>query len=190
MAAPDRYRLRHKGVPIGPLSRVEILEQLRDGRLSLAHAVESSGKWTTLRRFLSEGPASLPREGGRARPGPTQAGGEIPPPPPGAGKEPPSLEAVIRQGYVWCGLTFGLPFLVAFAPWIFRKSLGLGGAFGAFALLALALGSVAYAHHRARGIATEIEAEGLADVAGSLRSLAAGLGVASAALWLLLAIAG
>lgn len=190
MAAPERHRLRHKGVPIDPLSKAEILEQLRDGRLTLVHAVESRGKWTTLRQFLAEGAPPPPRDGGRHRPPPPQPGTDIPPPPPGAAKEPPSLETVIRQGYAWCGLTFGLPFLLVFAPWIFRDAIGLGGKSGAFGLLALAMGSVAYAHHRARGIATEIEAEGLADVAASLRNLAAGLGVASAALWLLLALAG
>ena len=189
MAAPERHRLRHKGVPIGPLSKAEILEQLREGRLTLAHAVEAKGRWTTLRQFLAEGAAAPARDTGRPRPTPPRAE-DIPPPPPGAGGEPPSLEAVIRQGYVWCGLTFGLPFLLAFAPWIFRNSLGLGGTAGGFGLLALALGSVAYAHHRARGIATEVESEGLGDVAASLRNLAAGLGVASAGLWLLLTLAG
>lgn len=190
MAATERHRLRHKGVPLGPLTKAEMLEQLRDGRLTLAHAVESKGRWQTLRQFLAEGTPASPRDGSRPRPPPPLPGADIPPPPPGAAAEPPSLESVIRQGYVWCGLTFGLPFLLAFAPWIFRNSLGLGGTAGSFGLLALALGSVAYAHHRARGVATEVESEGLADVAASLRNLAAGLGVASAALWLLLTLAG
>lgn len=190
MSDRDLHRIRHKGLETGPLSRADILAQLREGRLSLAHAIEIRGKWMTLRQHLAETSAAT---GGDDTPGLGGRRGRIPPPPPGGLDQPPPppgsagrtrpLDAAIRSGYAWCGLTFGLPFLVLILPWIFRSQLGLGGVTGKFALLAAAMGCVAYAHARARRIAAEITADGLDDIAASVRNLAAGLGVASALLW-------
>jgi hypothetical protein len=195
MGAHDRHRIRHKGVETDPLSRSDILAQLREGRLSLAHAIEVRGKWMTLRQHLaetaapSEGEVPAHGKGSRGRtPPPPPGGGDHPPPPPGSAPGAPPLDSVIRSGYVWCGLTFGLPFLIVFLPWLFRSQLGLGGPAGSLALLAGALGSVAYAHARARRAAAEIQSEGLDDVAASVRNLAAGLGVASGVLWTLAAL--
>lgn len=195
MATPDRHRLRHKGVETGPLARGEILEKLRDGTLSLAHAIEVRGRWMTLRQHLLETapPVAAGSAGdrtGRGRiPPPPGAAGDEPPPPPGSPGQPPSLDAVVRSGYMWCGLTFGLPFLLAGIPWFFRGSIGLGGQAGSFVLLATALGTVAYAHWRARSLAATIEAEGVADLAASVRNLAAGLSLASALLWMVATLA-
>ncbi len=195
MAAGDRHRIRHKGVETEPLGRSEILGQLREGRLSLAHAIEVRGKWMTLRQHLAatasspDEAAPAPGKGSRGRiPAPPPGGGDHPPPPPGSVAGIPPLDSAIRSGYAWCGLTFGLPFLVVFLPWLFRSQLGLGGPAGSFALLAAALGSVAYAHGRARRVAERIQSEGLDDVATSVRNLAAGLGVASGLLWTLAAL--
>jgi hypothetical protein len=190
MAANDRHRIRHKGLESGPHSRADILAQLREGRLSLAHAIEVRGKWMTLRQHLAEaavppgGEGSESGKGPRGRmPPPPPGGADAPPPPPGSIAPSSSLDALIRSGYIWCGLTFGLPFLMLVFPWLFRSQLGLGGWAGSFLLLATALGSAGYALLRARGVAANLESEGLDDVAASVRNLATGLGVASALLW-------
>jgi hypothetical protein len=185
MAANDRHRLRHKGIETEPLARAEILARLREGRLTLAHAIEVGGRWVTLRQHLAGNAAVAAARGQGNPPSPP---GEIPPPPPGAGTEPAGLDAVIRSGYIWCGLTFGLPCAVTGLPWFFRSSLGLEGAAGSFALLVVSLATVGVAHARARAAAARIEGEGLGDIAASLRNLALGLGLASGLLWTLLTL--
>jgi hypothetical protein len=191
MATPDRHRLRHKGIETGPLGRDAILGQLREGKLSLIHAVEVHGTWVTLRQYLAELAATNPipppgaaRKGG-ASPFPDH--GDMPPPPPGAPKAARTLDKTIQLGYVWCGLTFGLPFLLAGPPWYFRSQLGLTGAAGTFVLVVVALAGAGYALSRAGSLASEVESEGLGDVATSLRQLAGGLAAASALLWILAA---
>lgn len=195
MASSERHRLRHKGVETGPLAREELLGKLRDGLISQAHAIEVRGKWMTLRQHLLEtspagaGGPTAERTGRGRIPAPPGAGGDQPPPPPGSPGQPPSLDAFVRAAYMWCGLTFGLPFLLAGLPWFFRDWLGLGGPAGSFVLLATALGTVAYAYWRARSLAATIEAEGVADLASSVRNLAAGLSLASALLWVVATLA-
>lgn len=145
----------------------------------------------TLRQHLRETAAAAPQPGpgaGRASPGgappPLPPDGDIPPPPPGASRTPPTLDERIRSGYLWCGLTFGLPF-VALAPlWLLRGQLGMGPALEALALAAVALGCTGFALSRAWAVSRRLEAEGVADVAASLRSLSAGLSAGSGIFWL------
>jgi len=189
MPPAERHRIRHKGIVQGPLARAEILERLAAGEYSLAHLVEVRDKWMTLRQHLRESAVASPHPapaGGRPHPGapPRPTEGEIPPPPPGAPRPAPTLDQRIRSGYLWCGLTFGLPF-VALAPlWLLRGELGMGPALEALAFAAVALACTGYALSRAWSVSRRLEAEGVADVAASLRNLSAGLSAGSGLFWL------
>lgn len=185
MPPPERHLLRHQGVSVGPLSRAEMLEQLQSGRLSLAHLVDVRGKWVTLRQHLRDGASVAESTGARrasAGPASRATDPEIPPPPPGPGALSP-LESTIRSGYLWCGLTFGLPFVVLVGPWFARGKMGMGPALEALLLSAAALACTGYAFARAWAVSRQVESDGLEDVARSLRSLAAGLSAASALFW-------
>jgi len=190
MADRVTYRLRHKGIPVGPLTSTELLERLQSGELSLAHAIEVGGRWMTVRQHLRESTLAAPPppvEGLAGRRLGRDEDSGIPgmPPPPGAPASPVSLEGTLRSGYLWCGLTFGLPFLILSLPYYYRGRIGLGSGLEAFLLIALAIGSTGYAFWRAWKIAEVVEGEGLADMARSLRNLAAGLGATSALFWVI-----
>jgi len=185
MPPAERHRIRHKGIILGPLARAEILERLAGGDLSLAHLIEVRGKWMTLRQHLRETSAATAPDSDRSPRAPAPAGADIPPPPPGSPRKPPTLDERIREGYLWCGLTFGLP-LVALAPlWLLRGHLGMGPVLETLALGAVALGCTGYALARAHGVSRRLEAEGVADVARSLRGLATALSGGSALFWLI-----
>jgi hypothetical protein len=180
--AEEMLRLRFKGQPSGPHSRAEVMARLASGEFSLAHCVEQGGRWVTLRAYLRERvEAGLPS--------PLLPAG-MPPPPPGAVADL-SLERLTQRAYLWCGLTFGLPFLTVGALWagyrLARGGFPQGSLFAALLLLILAVAGAAGSRIMARRQADLLEAEGLGDVARSARQLADGLSLASALLWTIVA---
>lgn len=180
--AEEMLRLRFKGQTLGPLPRGEVMARLAAGELSLAHCVEQGGRWVTLRAHLRErGDAGAPMPG-------LPAG--MPPPPP-AGIADLSLDRLTQRAYLWCGLTFGLPFLTVGALWLgYRLARGgfpEGSLFATLLLLLLAVAAAVGARLMARRQADQLEAEGLGDVARSARQLADGLSLASALLWTVVA---
>jgi len=182
--ADETLRIRFKGLVTGPHPRREILARLADGELSLAHCVEHGGRWITLRAYLRAG--SPDATSAAALP----AG--MPPPPPGNAADL-SLDRLTQRAYLWCGLTFGLPFLTVGALWLgYRLTRGgfpADSLFAALLLLVLALAGAAVSRHLARRAAAQLEHEGLGDVARSVRQLADGLALASALLWTVAAAA-
>ena len=180
--ADDLLRLRFKGQTLGPLPRGEVMARLASGELSLAHCVEQGGRWVTLRAHLRErGEGAAPAHGPAAG---------MPPPPPGAAADH-SLERLTQRAYLWCGLTFGLPFLTVGTLWLgYRLARGGfpdGSLFATLLLLLLAVAGAVGARLMARRQADQLEAEGLGDVARSARQLADGLSLASALLWTVVA---
>ncbi len=180
--ADEMLRLRFKGQVTGPHPRAEILARLSAGELSLAHCVEQSGRWVTLRAHLRD----------RTDPAPTASGpgAGMPPPPPGSAADA-GLDRLTQRAYLWCGLTFGLPFLTVGALWLaYRLARGgfpQGSLFAIALLLLLAVAGAAASRAMARREADQLEAEGLGDVARSARQLADGLALASALLWTIVA---
>ena len=180
--ADDLLRLRFKGQVLGPLPRGEVMARLASGELSLAHCVDQGGRWVTLRAYLRErGDIGAPMSG-------LPAG--MPPPPPGAAADL-SLDRLTQRAYLWCGLTFGLPFLTVGTLWLgyrlVRGGFPQGSLFATLALLLLAVAGAVGARLMARRQADQLEAEGLGDVARSARQLADGLSLASALLWTVVA---
>ena len=180
--ADELLRLRFKGQVSDPRPRSEILARLAAGEVSLAHCVEQGGRWITLRAYLRER-----AESGAQTPG-LPAG--MPPPPPGAAADR-TLDRLTQRAYLWCGLTFGLPFMTVGALWLgFRLTKGAfpqGSLFALLLLLILAVAGAALSRFQARRAADQLDAEGLGDVARSARQLADGLGLASALLWVIVA---
>lgn len=186
--AEDRFRLRFKGVISGPFALSAILEKLAAHELSLAHCIESQGRWLTLRAYLRSlqtsetaysGPTLLERQ-------------SVPPPPPGSQATAVLLERLTQRAYLWCGLTFGLPFVTVGLFWLITPGLNFK-AYDfpiAYALLIfiLGLGSTALAWNQARQAINTLNREGLSDVGTSASQLANGLSLASGLLWLLVAL--
>ena len=183
--AEATYRIRFKGIVSGPHTRSSLLARLAAGEASLAHCVEHRGRWVTLRAFLREtgAPSSS------TSPAPSESvHGEIPPPPPAPGAVDLGLDRLTQRAYLWCGLTFGLPFVAVLVLWgVAWSILGhppAGSISLALGLTAVALVSTSLARHQARSSAAELERDGLGDVARSVRKLVDLLAIASALLWL------
>lgn len=186
-AAPQTYAVRFKGVALGNLSATEIAERLRAGELSLAHAVRHHDRWMTLRQFLRETAATsplLPSGGllGRLA-GKPSATGDTPPPPPGANPVGDAIEGRVREGYLWCGLTFLLPLAIGLPTWGIAKLLDLRNIAGVILLLLSAALGAGYAWWRAHRTAGNLESDGLDDLGRSMRQLALALALASALFW-------
>ncbi len=195
--APVLHKVRFKGVTLGSFTSVEIAERLRSGELSLSHVVEHRGRWLTLRLFLREtsqivtpttGGGALGRQSLKQPPIPP---GDTPPPPPGADTVAESIESRVREGYLWCGLTFVLPLVLGFPVWALGKFLTEGPDPALRPLqitIALTLSAIAasgYAGWRAYRNSMALDAEGLDDVGQSMRQLALGLCLASSGFWVL-----
>lgn len=195
--APVLHKVRFKGVTLGSFTTAEIVERLRGGELSLAHAVEHRGRWMTLRLFLRETTQTAPAPTGGSLVGrhatkhPPIPPGDAPPPPPGADTVAESIESRVREGYLWCGLTFVLPLVVGFPLWTVGKFL-TGGSDPllrplqiSIALTLAAMAAAGYAAWRAHRNSLALDTEGLDDVGRSMRQLALGLCVASSGFWVL-----
>ena len=182
--ADESLRIRFKGLVTGPIPRHEILARLADGELSLAHCVEHGGRWITLRAYLRAGAAD-------ARPAAALPAG-MPPPPPGNAADL-TLDRLTQRAYLWCGLTFGLPFVTVGLLWgayrVTRGGFPSGSLFASLLLLTLAVAGTAVSRLMALRAADQLEREGLGDVARSARQLADGLALASALLWTVAAAA-
>lgn len=194
MAAP-LHKVRFKGVSLGNFTTAEIAERLRNGEFSLTHAIEHRGRWLTLRQYLRESnqPAVAPPSGGLlgrlSAKHPPPPPGDAPPPPPGANAVAESIESRVREGYLWCGLTFVLPLFVGLPIWGLGKALTnssqtiLRTLQVNILLTLVAIAAAAYAAWRAQRNSQALDDEGLDDVGRSMRQLALGLSLASAAFW-------
>jgi len=190
--APPVHTVRFKGVVIGQLTTGEIAERVRAGELSLAHAVEHRGRWLTVRQFLGQTePAVAPPPPGSAggllgrltrRSNPGQDAG--PPPPPGASVVGDVIERRVREGYLWCGLTFLLPVALALPIWMLCAAWDARPTQVSAYLILATLAGDGYATWRARLAADGLEAEGLEDVGRSIRQLSMALAAAAACFWI------
>lgn len=193
--APVVHKVRFKGVTLGTFTAAEIAERLRSGELSLTHAVEHRGRWLTLRLFLRETTQVVPPApaggllGRHSAKHPPIATGEVPPPPPGADTVAESIETQVREGYLWCGLTFVLPLVLGLPLWLLGNFMTEGPdpllrpLQISIALSLVAIAASVYAGWRAQRNSLALDAEGLDDVGRSMRQLALGLGVASSCFW-------
>lgn len=191
MAAAS-HRVRFKGVVVGQLTAAEIAEHLRAGKISLTHAVEHRGRWLTIRQFLRENELALtpPPPGAGAgllgRLTGKNAGTEPPmPPPPGAASVVgDAIERRVREGYLWCGLTFLLPVALGLPVWLLCSHLNTPTtSLNACLIVGILLGD-GYAAWRAHRSAEGLVQEGLEDVGRSLRQLSMALAGASACFWI------
>jgi len=186
--AEDRFRLRFKGTISGPFVLSTILEKLAAHELSLAHCIESQGRWLTLRAYLRSLQSTE-----ATYPGPTLLEGpSAPPPPPGSQTTAVLLERLTQRAYLWCGLTFGLPFVAVGLFWLIAPGLNFKAYDFPFAysllIFVLGVGSTAMAWNQARHAISTLNREGLSDVGASARQLANSLSLASGLLWLLVAV--
>lgn len=193
MAAPT-HTVRFKGVTLGNLTAAEIVERLRAGELSLSHAVQHQGRWMTIRQFLqAQSPATpatpesgfLGRLTGRSATGDDAA---LMPPPPGANPVGDAIEGRVREGYLWCGLTFLLPVLLGLPVWTLGKLLDIRPYPINTLLVVAAIGGSGYAAWRAHRCARHLQSEGLDEVGDSMRQLALALAAAAACFWVAVAL--
>lgn len=195
--AATRYPVRFKGVTLGQLTGQEIADRLRAGELSLAHVIELRGRWMTLRQFLRE---TEPAQAAASAPPPGGLLGRLTgrtPPPPGADQPPPLPGAIapagdpfdsqVREGYLWCGLTFLLPALAGMPVWGLCHLAGLKPVTAAVLWSLSAVAGAGYATWRALNCVRRLRDNGLEDVGGSMRSLAIGLSALSSLFWILVA---
>lgn len=196
--AAIRYPIRFKGMSLGQLTGQEITERLRAGEISLAHVIEQRGRWMTLRQFLRESEptpaatAAAPAAGLLGR-----LTGRTPPPPPGADQPPPPpggatpvadpFDSQVREGYLWCGLTFLLPAVVGMPVWGICHWAGLKPFTMAVLWSLAALAGAGYATWRALDNVRRLHENGLEDVGGSMRHLALGLSALSGLFWIVVA---
>lgn len=185
------HTVRFKGVVVGQLTAADIAERLRAGELSLTHAVEVRGRWMTLRQFLRE------KEPAVAPPPPGTGAGlfdrltrrsnepEAPvPPAPGGSVVGDAIERRVREGYLWCGLTFLLPVALGLPVWWLCSHWSARSTqVSTYLILAILVGD-GYAAWRAHRSAEGLESEGLEDVGRSLRQLSLALALAAACFWI------
>lgn len=190
--APTLHAVRFKGVVVGNLTAAEIADRLRAGELSLAHVVRHQDRWMTLRQFFRENTHVAPPPPGTSLLGrlagkPTAAG-DHPPPPPGANPVGDAIEGRVREGYLWCGLTFVLPLAIGSPIWGLGRMLDLRNAAVVILLLVAALAGSGYAAWRAHRTSLGLESEGLHDVGRSMRQLALALAIAASSFWILVTL--
>lgn len=190
--AASSHKVRFKGVIVGQLTAAEIAERLRAGEISLSHAVEHRGRWMTVRQFLGEGAPAVapppPGAGGGLFGRLTQRAGEtgsaMPPPPPGSSVVGDAIERRVREGYLWCGLTFLLPVALGLPVWLLCSQWDVRSIqLSTYLILAILVGD-GYAAWRAHRSAEGLQDEGLEDVGRSLRQLSVALAVAAACFWI------
>lgn len=189
--ATSLHQVRFKGVVVGQFTTAEITERLRAGDVSLSHAIEYRGRWMTVRQFIRETAPALtpPASGtatslfGRLSPTNTDAEHSLPPPPPGASIVGDAVERRVREGYLWCGLTFLLPIALGLPIWLVCSQWNVPTtSLNACLILAILIGD-GYAAWRAHRAAEALEQDGLDDIGRSLRQLALALAVAAACFW-------
>lgn len=186
------HKVRFKGVVVGQLTAAEIAERLRAGEISLTHAVEHRGRWLTIHQFLRENEPTV-------TPPPPGAGGgllgrltgknagtdpSMPPPPGAPSVVGDAIERRVREGYLWCGLTFLLPVALGLPIWLLCSHLNAPTtSLNACLIVGILLGD-GYAAWRAHQSAEGLVQEGLEDVGRSLRQLSVALAGASACFWI------
>lgn len=176
------HRLRWKGAVTGPHSAGEIAEMLRSGEISLAHGVESDGRWMTVREFL-RGRAPV-REAVSA---PVAVSRAIAAPELDATAESrrvtdDSIERSVREGYLWCGSTFLLPPAFGLLVWFWVLAVPETQPLSRFVLLAFcALLGCLLPIAMVRRVGLVLEQEGLGELRlaqGRLSVMLAALGLA------------
>lgn len=180
MSQENSHRLRWKGTVSGPHPASRIAEMLRAGEISLAHGVESEGRWMTVREFLRGGRA--PREFAPARSqsadhaAPASADAEVSE----RQQTDDSIERSVREGYLWCGSTFLLPPAFGLLVWLWVQAVPETQPISRFVLLAFcaALGCLLPVA-MVRRVGAVLEQEGLGELRqaqGRLSVMLAGLG--------------
>lgn len=125
MRSEGSHRLRWKGTVTGPFSSSRIADMLRAGEISLAHGVETDGRWVTVREFL---------RGSQPRAEYAPASSSEAESRPAVAQDPrtherrtadDTIERAVREGYLWCGSTFLLPPAFGLLVWLLAQAVGM-----------------------------------------------------------------
>ena len=95
-----------------------------------------------------------------------------------------AIESRVREGYLWCGLTFVIPPLLglpiwAIGRWIEARNFGMG-----LLLCASAIAGAGYAAWRTHQTSKALRTEGLDDLGRAMQRLGFALAAASAIFWI------
>ena len=181
------HRIRWKGAVSGPFTASVIIDMLRAGEVSLAHSVETEGRWITVREFLrgthprsesapSAMAATETREADRRDDVAT-----------GRRTSDDSIERAVREGYLWCGSTFLLPPAFGLLVWLWVLAVPETQPLSRFVLLAFCsiVGSLLPVA-MVRRVGSVLDHEGLGELRQAQGRLSVMLAVLGLAFWLVM----
>lgn len=181
------HRIRWKGAVTGPFPASGIVDMLRAGEISLAHAVETDGRWITVREFLRG--TQLRTDHATPSVGGTEIREAAAPDDVMTVRRTAddSIEKAVREGYLWCGSTFLLPPAFGLLVWLWVLAVPETQPLSRFVLLAFCaiVGSLLPVA-MVRRLGSVLEHEGLGELRQAqarLSVMLAGLGLA---FWLLM----
>lgn len=181
------HRIRWKGAVTGPFPASGIVDMLRAGEISLAHAVETDGRWITVREFLRG--TQLRTDHAPPSVGGTEVRETAAPDDVMTVRRTAddSIEKAVREGYLWCGSTFLLPPAFGLLVWLWVLAVPETQPLSRFVLLAFCaiVGSLLPVA-MVRRLGSVLEHEGLGELRQAqarLSVMLAGLGLA---FWLLM----
>lgn len=181
MRSSGSHRLRWKGNVTGPHSAESISDMLRAGEISLAHGVETDGRWVTVREFLRGAQGHSGLHAVPSAPGAQQASHQAPDEAVRL-DDAASIERAVREGYLWCGSTFLLPPAFGLLVWLWVLAVPETQPLSRFVLLAFcALLGCLLPVAMVRRVGAVLEQEGLGELRlaqGRLCVMLAGLGLA------------
>ena len=182
MRTEGTHRLRWKGTVTGPHPASRIADMLRAGEISLAHGIETDGRWITVREFLR---GSRPRQDRASASDAVEVARQDSALDPGADERrsaDDSIERAVREGYLWCGSTFLLPPAFGLLVWVWVLAVPETQPLSRFVLLAFcALVGCLLPVAMVRRVGAVLEHEGLGELRqaqGRLSVMLAGLGLA------------
>ncbi|MGA0134767.1 MAG: hypothetical protein ACO3ND_10485, partial [Opitutales bacterium] len=183
MGSAGAHRIRWKGTVTGPFEPSRIQDMLRAGEISLVHAVESDGRWITVREFMKPRRATL--DDGRAEqraharpasPEPEDRAEEA------RVRTDDSIERAVREGYLWCGSTFLLPPAFGLLVWMLVQAVPGMQPISRYVLLSFcAIAGCLIPVAMVRRVGQLLDQEGLGDLRQAqarLSVMLAGLGLA------------
>ncbi len=181
------HRIRWKGAVSGPFTASVIIDMLRAGEVSLAHSVETEGRWITVREFLrgthpraESAPLAIAgtetREADRRDDVAT-----------GRRTADDSIERAVREGYLWCGSTFLLPPAFGLLVWLWVLAVPETQPLSRFVLLAFCsiVGSLLPVA-MVRRVGSVLDHEGLGELRQAQGRLSVMLAVLGLAFWLVM----
>jgi hypothetical protein len=181
------HRIRWKGAVSGPFTASVIIDMLRAGEVSLAHSVETEGRWITVREFLrgthpraESAPLAIAgtetREADRREDVAT-----------GRRTADDSIERAVREGYLWCGSTFLLPPAFGLLVWLWVLAVPETQPLSRFVLLAFCsiVGSLLPVA-MVRRVGSVLDHEGLGELRQAQGRLSVMLAVLGLAFWLVM----